>query len=73
MEQTAALGIIVLPGTMTGLILAGVEPFAAVRTQLALMYVILAGVVIAASITGLETLAKLTTRDNRILKLARSN
>jgi putative ABC transport system permease protein len=72
-EQTAALGIIVLPGTMTGLILAGVEPFAAVRTQLALMYVILAGVVIAASITGLGTLAKLSTRDNRILKLARSN
>ncbi|CAB4750703.1 MAG: hypothetical protein F2694_05965 [Actinobacteria bacterium] len=72
-EQTAALGIIVLPGTMTGLILAGVEPFAAVRTQLALMYVILAGVVIAASITGVGTLARLTTSDNRLIKVARSN
>ncbi|CAB4748829.1 unannotated protein [freshwater metagenome] len=58
---------------MTGLILAGVEPFAAVRTQLALMYVILAGVVIAASITGLGTLARLTTSDNRLIKVARSN
>jgi putative ABC transport system permease protein len=72
-EQTAALGIIVLPGTMTGLILAGVEPFAAVRTQLALMYVILAGVVIAASITGLGTLARLTTSDNRLVRVSRSN
>ena len=62
-----------LPGTMTGLILAGVEPFAAVRTQLALMYVILAGVVIAASITGLGTLARLTTSDNRLVRVSRSN
>jgi putative ABC transport system permease protein len=58
---------------MTGLILAGVEPFAAVRTQLALMYVILAGVVIAASITGLGTLARLTTSDNRLVRVSRSN
>ena len=71
-EQTAALGIIVLPGTMTGLILAGVDPFAAVRTQLALMYVILAGVVISASITGIGTLARLTTSDNRLVMVARS-
>ena len=42
---------------MTGLILAGVDPLDAVRAQLALMYVILAGVVIAAVITGLGTLA----------------
>ncbi len=60
-EQTAALGLVFLPGAMTGLILAGVEPLEAVRTQLALMYVILAGVVIAALTTGLGTLARLTT------------
>ncbi|MEX0767755.1 MAG: iron export ABC transporter permease subunit FetB [Microthrixaceae bacterium] len=72
-ETTAALGIIFLPGTMTGLILAGVAPFAAVRTQLVLMYVILAGVVIAASISGLGTLARLTTSDNRIMTVARTN
>lgn len=39
-EQTAALGIVFLPGAMTGLILAGVDPLEAVRAQLALMYVI---------------------------------
>lgn len=71
-EQTAALGIVFLPGAMTGLILAGVEPLAAVRTQLALMYVILAGVVIAASITAVGTLARLTTPDDRLVQVARA-
>ncbi|MBA3280767.1 MAG: ABC transporter permease [Acidimicrobiia bacterium] len=70
-EQTAALGIVFLPGAMTGLILAGAEPLEAVRTQLALMYVILAGVVMAATTTGLGTLARLTTPDARVLPLDR--
>jgi putative ABC transport system permease protein len=70
-EQTAALGIVFLPGAMTGLILAGADPLVAVRAQLALMYVILAGVVIAATITGLGTLARLSTKDHRIVQLAR--
>lgn len=70
-EQTAALGIVFLPGAMTGLILAGVDPLEAVRTQLALMYVILAGVVIAAMTTGLGTLARLTTPDQTLQPLPR--
>lgn len=70
-EQTAALGIVFLPGAMTGLILAGVDPSEAVRTQLALMYVILAGVVIAAVITGMGTLYRLTTPQQTILGLER--
>lgn len=53
---------------MTGLILAGVDPLDAVRTQLALMYVILAGVVIASTITGLGTLRRLSTRDHRLVE-----
>ena len=71
-ENTAALGIVVLPGAMTGLILAGADPLDAVRTQLALMYVILAGVVIAATTTGLGTLARLSTSDDRLVDVARS-
>jgi putative ABC transport system permease protein len=71
-EQTAALGIVFLPGAMTGLILAGVEPLDAVRTQLALMYVILAGVVIAAMTAGLGTLARLTTPAQTLLVIDRS-
>lgn len=70
-EQTAGLGIVFLPGAMTGLILAGADPLEAVRTQLALMYVILAGVVMAATTTGLGTLARLTTPDARVLPLDR--
>ena len=70
-EQTAALGIVFLPGAMTGLILAGADPLEAVRTQLALMYVILAGVVIAAVITGLGTLRQLTTDQPTLLRVAR--
>lgn len=72
-EQTAALGIVFLPGAMTGLILAGVDPLEAVRTQLALMYVILAGVVIAAMTTGLGTIARLTTPDQTLLALDRTD
>lgn len=71
-EQTAALGIVFLPGAMTGLILAGVDPLEAVRTQLALMYVILAGVVVAALTTGLGTLARLTTPAQTLRPLDRS-
>lgn len=72
-EQTAALGIVFLPGAMTGLILAGVAPLEAVRTQLVLMYVILAGVVVAALTTGLGTLARLTTPDQTVVALARTD
>lgn len=70
-EQTAALGVVVLPGAMTGLIIAGTPPLEAVRAQLALMYVILAGVVMAATATGLGTLGRLTSSDERIVHLER--
>jgi putative ABC transport system permease protein len=70
-EQTAALGIVFLPGAMTGLILAGMDPLEAVATQLALMYVILAGVVIAAVVTGFGTLRALTTDRQTVMQLAR--
>jgi putative ABC transport system permease protein len=72
-EQTAALGIVFLPGAMTGLILAGVDPLEAVRTQLALMYVILAGVVVAALTAGLGTLTRLTTPAQTLVALDRSD
>jgi putative ABC transport system permease protein len=71
-EQTAALGLVFLPGAMTGLILAGVDPLEAVRTQLALMYVILAGVAIATVATALGAQGRLVTRDHRLVALART-
>lgn len=70
-EQTAALGIVFLPGAMTGLILAGVEPLDAVRTQLALMYVITAGVAITSITTVLGGARRVVTPDDRLLPIAR--
>ena len=70
-ESTAALGLVLLPGTMTGLILAGVDPFDAVRTQLALMYVILAGVAISSMLTVLGASRRVMTPDDRLLVVPR--
>ena len=70
-ESTAALGLVFLPGAMTGLILAGVDPYDAVRTQLALMYVILAGVAISSMITVLGASRRVVTPDDRLLLVPR--
>jgi putative ABC transport system permease protein len=70
-ERLKALGIIVLPGAMTGLILAGVDPMDAVRVQLALLYVILGSVTTTASVIALLGTRRLFTEDHRLVPLAR--
>jgi putative ABC transport system permease protein len=70
-ERIKALGIVVLPGAMTGLILAGVDPLDAVRVQLALMYVILGAVATTASVVALLGIRQLFTADHRLRPLAR--
>tara|TARA_B100001559_G_scaffold311954_1_gene309077 strand:+ start:7014 stop:7856 length:843 start_codon:yes stop_codon:yes gene_type:complete len=45
-ERTKVVGLIALPGAMTGLLLAGVEPMDAVLLQLIVMYMILGSVTI---------------------------
>ncbi len=42
-ERTKVVGLIALPGTMTGLLLAGVDPLDAVAIQLLVMYLVLGG------------------------------
>jgi len=71
-ENTRALGIVFLPGAMTGLILAGVDPLDAVLVQLALMYLILGGVVTTTVVTALGAVRKLFTADHRLVALPRS-
>ncbi|MEA2137748.1 MAG: UDP-glucose/iron transport system permease protein [Solirubrobacteraceae bacterium] len=71
-ENTKALGIVFLPGAMTGLILAGVEPVDAVLVQLALMYLILGGVVTTTVVTALGAVRRLFTDDHRLVALPRS-
>ncbi len=56
-DSTKVVGLIALPGAMTGLILAGVEPIVAIRYQIVVMYMLLA----AAAVTSIVA-ARLTRR-----------
>ena len=47
-DSTKVVGLISLPGAMTGLILAGVNPFIAIRYQIVVMYMLLAANALAA-------------------------
>jgi putative ABC transport system permease protein len=47
-DATKVVGLISLPGAMTGLILAGVEPLTAIRYQIVVMYMLLAANALAA-------------------------
>jgi putative ABC transport system permease protein len=71
-ETTKALGIVFLPGAMTGLILAGVEPLDAVQVQLAIMFLILGAVATTVTVVGIGLTRRLFTPDHRLIRLART-
>ncbi len=71
-ETTKAVGLVFLPGAMTGLILAGVDPVDAVRVQAAIMFLILGAVSINVVVIGTGVTAQLFTDDHRLVRLARS-
>lgn len=52
-DQTRVVGLIALPGTMTGLIIAGVDPLQAIRYQIIVMYMLLAAWAISALVTAM--------------------
>lgn len=52
-ESTKAVGIVALPGAMTGLLLAGVDPMEAIRVQITVMYLVLGSISISASVVAL--------------------
>ena len=70
-ESTKAVGLVFLPGAMTGLVLAGVDPLDAVFVQLAIMLLILGGVATVATVTGLQASRRLFTPDERLIPLLR--
>lgn len=70
-EATKAVGLIFLPGAMTGLILAGVDPFDAVMVQLAIMYLILGSVATSVTVIGVGLTRRLFTADHRLVRLGR--
>lgn len=66
-ETIKILGLISLPGAMTGLLLAGVDPKDAVLVQLAMMFVILGGASITSATLSLAVARRLLTRDHRLV------
>lgn len=70
-ETTKGVGLVFLPGAMTGLILAGVDPVDAVKVQAAIMFLILGSVATTTAIVGFGTASRLFTEDHRLVPLER--
>ena len=66
-ERTKVVGLIALPGAMTGLLLAGIEPMDAVLLQLIVMYMILGSVTITVCIIVWFGLKMSLTNDLRFI------
>jgi putative ABC transport system permease protein len=70
-ESTKAVGLVFLPGAMTGLVLAGVDPVDAVLVQIALMLLILGGVAVVSTVVAVGAARRLFTPDERLIPLLR--
>jgi len=70
-ETTKAVGLVFLPGAMTGLILAGVDPVDAVRVQAAIMFLILGAVAVNVVVIGTGVTRRLFTPDHRLVRIVR--
>ncbi len=70
-ETTKSVGLVFLPGAMTGLILAGVDPVDAVLVQAAIMYLILGSVATTVTVMGVGLTRRLFTPDHRLVPLLR--
>lgn len=66
-ETTKAVGLVFLPGSMTGLVLAGVPALDAVRVQAAVMYLILAATTTTTVVVALGVQRRMFSRDHRLL------
>jgi len=68
-DSTKVVGLISLPGAMTGLILAGVDPLTAIRYQIVVMYMLLAATALAALATARLAERALFDHAHRLLPL----
>lgn len=66
-EQTKIVGLIALPGTMTGFLLAGAAPLDAVLTQTVVMFLTLGSVAVTTVLVGRGTARRLVSDDHRLL------
>jgi putative ABC transport system permease protein len=70
LERTKVVGLIALPGAMTGLLLAGVDPFDAVLVQIVVMFVILGSVATAVAVVTTVGARRCFTEDARLSEWA---
>lgn len=68
-DSTKTMGIVFLPGAMTGMILAGADPLEAVRLQVVVMYMLLAAVAMTASAVALLVPRELFTPQQQLRRL----
>ena len=68
-DSTKVVGLIALPGAMTGLILAGVEPIVAVRYQIVVMYMLLAAASVSAIVAARLTRGALFDDADRLFRV----
>ena len=67
-DQTKVVGLVALPGAMTGMLLAGASPTSAIRLQLVVMYMLLGGSSFAALVAGHLTVRRLFTADHQLIR-----
>jgi len=70
-DQTKVVGLVALPGAMTGMILAGASPLVAIRLQMVVMYMLLGGNAFAALVGSELTVRRLFTPDHQLIRSVR--
>jgi putative ABC transport system permease protein len=70
-DTTKVVGLVALPGAMTGMILAGASPVDAIRLQMVVMYMLLGGNAFAALLAGELTVRRLFTPDHQLVRSLR--
>jgi putative ABC transport system permease protein len=71
-DSTKTMGIVFLPGAMTGMIIAGANPLDAVRLQVVIMYMLLTAVAVTAVTIALLTVRGLFTAAQQLRQIART-
>ncbi len=69
-DSTKTMGIVFLPGAMTGMILAGANPLDAVRLQVVVMFMLLAAVSLTATLVATLGPSRLFTPQQQLRRLA---
>jgi putative ABC transport system permease protein len=70
-DQTKVVGLVALPGAMTGMLLAGASASSAIRLQLVVMYMLVGGGAFAALVAGRLTIGRLFTADHQLIRSVR--